>query len=499
MTDRPLKILFVTSEITPFSKTGGLGDISAALPSALSSLGCEVRVLTPRYGFIDRERFGISSDGVASGFALDFRGLSIHGAFGSVNGHADKPEICFVECDPLYDRPGIYVDPFTNRDYIDNDYRFIFLCRSAFELCRIQNWVPDIIHCNDWQTSLIPFYLNGHRTERGWKRARSLVTIHNIAYHGLFAPETVGRIGGAEKYYYPGGPLEFYGHVNFLKGGLEFADNLNTVSPTYAREIQSGYEYGYGLDAVLRARGSHVAGIINGIDVDVWNPSADKHIAAPYDGDSLDLKQVNKRALCDRLGFVYDPQVPVIGMVSRIVAQKGFEILAPVLSDILSTPACMVLLGTGDPHFEHIFREFARLFPDRLVVQIGYDEDLAHAIEAGADMLLMPSKYEPCGLNQMMSMRYGTLPVVRATGGLADTVTDADRDGEHATGFSFFEYQPEALLDATQRAIAAFNRPERWRRIQRNAMAADFSWKHSAKLYLELYGQCLQEPPRVLA
>jgi starch synthase len=498
MSNRGLRVLFVTSEVTPYSKTGGLGDISAALPTALVTLGCDVKVLTPRYGFMDRERFGIASEDHLPKFSVDFKGQSLQGAFSRANGTPGKPTLHLVECDSLYDRLGIYVDPFTNRDFIDNDYRFIFLSRSALELCRLLDWTPDVIHCNDWQTALIPFYLYHSRSAARYARARSLLTIHNIAYHGLFGPETAGRIGGAEKYYFPGGPLEFYGHVNFLKAGLEFADGLNTVSPTYAREIQSSYEFGYGLETVLRARGGQVAGIINGIDVDVWNPATDHFIATRYTADTLDQKWVNKRALCERLGFTFESSVPVIGIISRIVGQKGFEILAPVLDEVLNIPTQVVLLGTGDPHFEHMFREFARIFPDKFAVRIGYDEELAHIIEAGADLLLMPSKYEPCGLNQMMSMRYGTIPVVRATGGLADTVTDADRDGDHATGFSFLDYKPETLLHAVRRAVKAFHHPERWRQLQRNAMAMDFSWNHSAKLYMELYRQDLAKPPRVL-
>lgn len=492
------RILFVSSEVAPFSKTGGLADISAALPRALAQTGCEVRVLTPRYGFINRDEYDLQPLDGASGLRADFRGRSLR--FGlSRAPRRGEVDTYFVECDPLYDRPGVYVDPFTNGDYIDNDYRFILLSRAALHLCRVTGWQPDVIHCHDWQSALAAFLVNRERGKKSFTRTRTLLTIHNIAYHGLFGPESLDRIGdGAARFYFPGGPLEFYGHVSFLKAGLEFADMLNTVSPTYAREIQSSYEFGYGLEAVLRARGDRVVGILNGLDTDVWNPATDAHIAATYDADSLEKKELNKLALCARLGLAYDASVPLLGGVSRIASQKGFEILIPILSEILHLPARLVLLGSGDPQLEHAFHEFARLYPDRVAVSIGYDEGLAHLIEAGADIFLMPSKYEPCGLNQMMSMRYGTLPVVRATGGLADTVVDAD-DPAQGTGFRFEEFRPEALLRAVRRAATMFGNRAQWTALQRNAMAQDFSWAQSARRYRELYDQCLRNPPRVVA
>jgi starch synthase len=492
------RVLFVSSEVTPFSKTGGLADISAALPRALARAGCELRVLTPRYGFISCERFDIRPYERGSMLRAEFRGRPLRYFFSHTASNAGV-ETFFVECDPLYDRPGVYVDPFTNGDYIDNDYRFILLSRAALELCRATGWEPDIIHLQDWQTALAAFFLNRARGSSGFSRTRTVLTVHNIAYHGLFGPESLDRIGdGAARFFYPRGPFEFYGHVNFLKAGLEFADMLNTVSPTYAREIQSSHEFGYGLEAVLRTRGDRVAGILNGLDTEAWNPATDVHIPATYDANSLDKKEHNKRALCARVGLAYDPSVPLLGSVSRIAAQKGFEILVQILSDIFHLPARVVLLGSGDPHLEHVFREVARLHPDEFAVHIGYDEELAHLIEAGADIFLMPSRYEPCGLNQMMSMRYGTLPVVRATGGLADTVSDADVYPQ-GTGFSFREYRPEALLRGVQRAVKRFRDREGWRVLQRNAMAQDFSWEQSAQRYRDLYEQCLQSPPRVVA
>lgn len=496
MSKRALRVLFVTSEIAPFSKTGGLADVSAALPYALQQSGCDVRVLTPRYGFIAPERFAITPVLPPRRLTFEFGDRTLDATVLRRTGAADEPEIHFLENPALYGRLGIYVDPFTQRDYIDNDYRFLTLCRAATALSEGRGWTPQIIHCNDWQTGVVPFYVQRLRGAKKLKNVRSLLTIHNIAYHGLFGAETVPRIGGAERYYAPLGPFEFYGHVNFLKAGLEFADTLNTVSPTYAQEIKSGYDYGYGLESVLSERDDELAGILNGIDTELWNPETDELIEQTYSRESLDKKYINKAALCRMAGLQCAPDVPLIGMVGRIAAQKGFEILVPVLDRLLDLPAAFVLLGSGDAQIAHALQAFARRNPRRAAVHIDYDERWAHAIEAGADLFLMPSKYEPCGLNQMMSMRYGTLPVVRRTGGLADTVIDADADLQNGNGFVFTEYTSTALLGAAARAAAAFRDTARWRAVQRRAMAADFSWKRSARDYIRLYEQCLSRPPR---
>jgi starch synthase len=498
MIDRALKILFVTSEVSPFSKTGGLADVSAALPRALASAGCDVRVLSPRYGVVNRRRFHLVPSSRWQELAVDIRGRQVRVSISTTGTVPGQPEMLFVECDALYERPGLYVDPFTNHDYIDNDYRYILLSRVALLLAERDDWTPDILHCNDWQTALACFYLAQRRAQSELLDVRSLLTIHNIAYHGSFGSETVARIGDAESYYYPGGPFEFYGRVNFLKGGLEFADALNTVSPTYAHEVQSTAEYSYGLDAVLRLRDGDLRGILNGIDTTVWNPAADRFLPVKYGADSLTSKDINKRALCERMNLPFAEDELLIGMVSRIAPQKGFDILIPALGDLLGIPCRIIMLASGDPHFEHVLRECERIFADRFRVFIGYDEELAHLIEAGADVFLMPSKYEPCGLNQMMSMRYGTLPVVRATGGLADTVVDADADPLRGTGFAFTDYRAEELTRAVRRAAAAFQDRQRWQKLQRNAMARDFSWNRSAIAYRELYEECLSKPPRPL-
>ncbi len=490
-----MKVLFVTSEVAPYSKTGGLGDVSSALPLALHRLGCDVRLLTPRYGVIEPERFKLKPHG--QDFAISMKGRTLRAVLLEQN-ELSGPPIYFLNCPVLFDRPGIYVDPFSNRDYLDNDYRYIALARAAMELPRLLDWQPDIFHCNDWQTALVAMYLHDAREHGDFASSRSVMTIHNMAYQGQFSKDSVERLNGAERYFHPGGPLEFYGLVNFLKAGIEFADAVNTVSPTYAKEIQSSFDFGYGLETVLRSRGD-LAGILNGIDVDLWNPETDRWIERTYSAVTIERKVENKKALCALVGLPFDAHLPVLGIVSRIVSQKGFDILIPALTEMLSIPAQFILLGSGDPNDEHVLREIARLYPDRAAVKLGYDEKLSHLIEAGADMFLMPSRFEPCGLNQMMSMRYGTLPVVRATGGLTDTVIDADADPGSGTGFVFEEYSANDLIAAVQRAITAFQNHKRWRQLQQNAMHKDFSWDRSARSYLEQYKKCLKQAPRSVA
>ena len=494
-TDR-LQVLFATSEMTPFSKTGGLADVSSALPAALADAGCSVRVVTPCYGSVDRKRHGITRGSSGSDFAFDVRGRAIKAGFSRWESPPAGLDVFFVECDLFYDRPGIYSDPFTGADYADNDFRYILLAKAAFELCRATDWRPDIFHCNDWQTALIPFLLSQSPHGSAFEDARSVLTIHNIAYHGAFAADAMESLDNANAYLHAGGPFEHQGRVNFLKAGIEFADAVNTVSPTYAREIQTSFEFGCGMETVLRTRADAVVGILNGLDVRAWNPETDPHIAATYTTATLDRKRLNKEALCRQCGLPFEDAIPLIGMISRLTAQKGFEILIPVLAEIMELPCRMVILGSGDSSLSQALREFARKHPDRLGVYVGYHDELAHRIEAGADIFLMPSKYEPCGLNQMMSMRYGTLPVVRATGGLADTVTDADADPERGTGFCFHHYHPQDLLRAVKRAAAAFADRRRWQVIQRTAMARDFSWNRSAEQYIDLYQSCLQRPGR---
>jgi starch synthase len=489
-----MNILHVTSEVAPFSKTGGLGDVSSALPRAQSRLDCDVRVLTPLYSCVSSFVLLKESDLHST--------IQVGGEQYNVSFVQHRPDsgvvIFFLDCPKLYARTGLYMDTVQNRDYGDNDVRFIVLCRAALELCRLTNWIPDIVHGHDWQAGLTPLFLREQTADERFSQTRSAFTIHNMAYQGLFSRNALRYIPEAEKYFSFGGPIEFHGMVSFLKAAIELSDCFNTVSPTYAREIRSRNEYGFGLEDVLSANHARFRGILNGIDTVEWDPEADGKIAVRYSADFVAKKVENKKSLCNRASLSYRRSVPLIGMITRITEQKGFEIIVPIMTEILNLPVQLVVLGTGDPYYEHVMLDFANAFKDQMNVTIAYDDEYAHQIEAGADLFLMPSKYEPCGLNQMMSMRYGTLPIVRATGGLEDSVIDADAYPEYGTGFKFTDYDSTSLMKAIRSAVEAYRHPSRWRKLQRNAMAQDFSWEQSARYYLEMYQEALAKPARVI-
>jgi starch synthase len=391
-------------------------------------------------------------------------------------------EIYFVDCPQYYHRPGVYTSD------ADEDERFILLQHAAFHIMQRYHWAPDVVHANDWPTALMPAML----TERyGWddlfRNTASVLSIHNIAYQGTFHRSGIFKAGLSYSGSSPGGPLEYHGGFSFLKAGVAFADMVSTVSPTYAREIQTP-EYGIGMDGILRTRAGDLFGILNGIDTVAWNPASDPHIAQTYDVDSIDRKEANKIVLADECGLPFWRHVPLVGIVSRLATQKGLALLYPILAPLLESEAIqLVVLGSGERDQEAFFRHAAAHYPDRVHARIGFDEPFAHRIEAGADVFLMPSLYEPCGLNQMYSLRYGTVPVVRKTGGLADTVIDQDESGGQGNGFSFYDFTAEALLATLLRAIATYHVPHTWRGIQQRGMVQDFSWSASAARYVELY------------
>jgi starch synthase len=386
-----------------------------------------------------------------------------------------------------FDRPGLYGEG--GRDYEDNLERFAFFCRAALGWCRQSGWIPDVIHCNDWQTALVPVYLKTVESkDPDLRQVATLLTVHNLAYQGVFPAEKFPATGLPREMFSPAA-LEFWGKVNLLKGGLMFADLLSTVSPTYAHEIQTP-EFGSGLEGVLRERADDLYGILNGADYTVWDPWVDDLIPARYSAADLSGKAVCKAQLQREFGLAMTPDKPLLGVVSRLADQKGLDLIAACLDRIVAAGAQFVLLGTGDPKYEDLFRRAAKSHPSSVGVRIGFDERLAHWIEAGADIFLMPSRYEPSGLNQLYSLRYGTVPVVRRTGGLADSITDATPDaierGE-ATGFVFEEYTADAFWAAVERALAAYRDPEVWSKLVQAGMAADFSWDRAAAGYIDLY------------
>jgi len=497
---RALRVLYVSSEVVPFSKTGGLADVAGALPAALAQAGCDVRVLSPFYGRLLNGDFStvpaaipplsVTIQGQPQPFSLRLLADSPNGAV---------PQY-FVEHAKYYARPALYVDPKTDRDYVDNDERFVLLARGLLEWLRRDAWHPDIIHLNDWQSALVAAYLSLlYRDDPALVHTRTVLSVHNLAYQGLFPAERFPVLGLSPDLFYPTSPFEFWGKVAFLKAGLAYADRLNTVSPTYAREIQEAEEYGCGLEDLLRNRSGDLTGILNGIDEDVWNPATDPLIARTYAVNDLSGKAENKAQLCRRCGLAPARWGrPLIGMISRLAEQKGFDLLAEAAARLFALDVNLVLLGTGDPEFHKLFEKWNRRLAGQFRAYLTFDNELAHQIEAGADMFLMPSRYEPCGLNQMYSLRYGTVPVVRATGGLADTVFDADQHPDVGNGFVFAEYGAKAMLRAVRRAVACFENPARWQTLIRRGMQSDFSWGASARRYVEWYEVALAQGGRTV-
>jgi starch synthase len=476
-----LKALFVTSEIAPWVKTGGLGDVAAALPPALHGMGCDVRILVPRYPAM-REAFPDAEHLVH----LPWMGGHLPAADLFVAQHGDQA-LLLLDCPMLFDRPGNpYLGP-EGRDWLDNHLRFGLLSRVAARLSGAAtplDWRPDILHCHDWQTGLAPYYLR-HYEPGG---AASVMTIHNLAFQGTFQPQLLDELALFASDWHMEG-VEYYGRISFLKAGLAHADAITTVSPTYAREILGETE-GMGMQGLLQARVDRLTGILNGIDTNVWNPATDPHLAAAYDRNHLDAKQANKAALQRETGLAQRDDCPLFGIVSRLTDQKGLDLVAAIGDALARLPVQLVVLGSGDRALEAAYRDLATRHPGQVAVVIGFDEALAHRIEAGADVFLMPSRFEPCGLNQMYSLAYGTPPLVRATGGLADTVVNYSQkslaDGT-ANGFVCHAATPEAILGTAGWAAMAWQDRKRWRQLQRNAMAGDYSWRGPARQYLDLY------------
>jgi len=469
-----VRVLFVTPEIAPWAKTGGLGDVAQSLPRALAAEGAELRLLVPAYPAL-RAAFPHARQ-VAE---LPAPGGSLPAA--RLLEAAGAPPLWLLDCPPLFERPGNPYQTPEHRDWHDNDLRFGLLSRTAAVLGGAASplgWRPDIVHGNDWQCGLAPAYL----AHASGARAATVMTVHNLAYQGLFPRDALEPLALPAASFAADG-LEFYGKLSFLKAGLAYADLLTTVSPTYAREIQ-GPELGFGLEAVLRARAADLFGILNGIDTDVWDPSRDELIAQRYDVERLEDKAVDKAALQRSFGLPESPAAPLAGMAGRLVPQKGADLVIEVADDLVREGMQLAILGTGEPELERALQDLALRHPRHVGVRIAFDEALAHLVEAGADLFLMPSRFEPCGLNQLYSMRYGTPPVVRRTGGLADSVSDE-------TGFLFDAPTPQALREALGRALEVWRTPSAWRALQQNGMRRDFSWHASARAYLDVYRRAL--------
>jgi starch synthase len=484
-----MKILFVSPEGLPFSKTGGLADVVEALPRSLVESGHQVCVLLPRYKGNQAARTVVPSLSIPLGSMMRFPAISEAGTFEGVRYY-------FVDDPEYFQREKLYGDK--SGDYPDNARRFGELSRAAIEFTK-QVWMPDVLHCHDWQAALVPIYLRTlYARDRSLAALPVVFTVHNLGYQGLFPRTTLAEIGLPEDLFRIDA-LEYYGKVNLLKGALIFSDYLTTVSRKYAKEIQTP-EYGCGLEGVIRSRGNRVMGILNGVDYTQWNPETDTNIVATYSAKLMDGKKLCKKDLLSTFQLPAENMArPVIGMVSRFVDQKGFDLIAETAAELMKEDFALVALGNGDAKYEKLFQELAVKYPSRVGVKIAYDNVVAHKIEAGADMFLMPSQYEPCGLNQIYSLRYGTVPVVRATGGLDDTVEAFDAKTGKGTGFKFEAYEGAALVKCIREALAAYSDLRQWRSLQANGMAKDFSWKASAAEYVKLYEAAKQSRIQAVA
>ncbi len=478
----------IASEAQPFSKTGGLADVLGALPAAVARLGWDVTLVTPRYR-------GVTGGTVVERFPVTVGGYTRDAEFFEAP-LGDGARAILVECPDLYHRDALYGAG--SVDYSDNARRFAFLARAALEFAA-RRGAPSVVHAHDWQAGLAPVYLRtlyaGHPVLGG---TPSVLTIHNLAYQGLFEADWLPRLDLPWKLFTLD-ELEYWGRISFLKGGIQHSALITTVSPTYAAEIQTP-EFGFGFDGILRRRAGDLVGILNGIDAAQWDPEHDPFLPQSYDATDLAGKADAKRALLLRYQLPADEAAmarPLVGMISRMVDQKGFDLVAQVTDRLAALDAAFVVLGTGEPRYEQMWRNLAARHPERIGARIGFDEALAHLIEGGADMFFMPSRFEPCGLNQMYSLRYGTVPIVRSVGGLADTVRDYAPRVRGTTGFAFRDYTGEAMLGALARALAVFRDSRRWRSLQAAGMRQDYSWDRSAREYVKIYDRAIRQSPGV--
>ena len=474
-----MRITFAASECVPFSKTGGLADVVGALPKALAASGHEVSVFLPRYRQTKLAHSTTVIPSVTIPFDDRYRFCSV--LEGGIQGGV---KFYFIDYPPFFDREALYGT--SAGDYPDNAERFSLYSRAVLEASKILG-APDVFHCHDWQSALVPILLRSlYAGDPALRHASTVFTIHNMGYQGVFPPDILPLLNLPWDLFTMD-KLEFYGKANFLKGALVASDYITTVSKKYSQEIQTA-EYGFGLEGVLRQRAATVTGILNGVDYNEWSPETDKFIAAHYGPQDLTGKAACKKDLLKDFGIPSsDVKVPVIGIVSRFAAQKGFDLIAQVADRLARENMIVVGLGAGDKEYEELFRRLQQQFPQKFAVKVAYDNAIAHKIEAGADMFLMPSKYEPCGLNQIYSLKYGTVPLVRATGGLDDTIEPFDPRTGKGTGFKFTDYSGEALLQTVRAALAAFADQASWQKLMRNGMAKDFSWNASARDYVRIY------------
>jgi starch synthase len=490
MAKEELNLVLVTTEIVPFSKVGGLADVMGALPGELEKLGLAVSVFTPLYAAIDRASYGIKPEPGMPMLEVRVAGSLERFRVYSCLKPGTGVRMYFIDNDRFYARKGIYTIPETGKSFPDEDARTIFFNRAVIAAIKALDLSPDVIHCNDFHSGLIPAYMNLEESETPrFATAGTVFSIHNLAYQGIFGRDFLQKAGLSQSLFTPMSPFEFWGKVNLMKIAISYSSIISTVSKTYADEITSTDEYGYGLEGVLRSRRNDLVGILNGIDVDVWNPETDPLIPYRFTTSALTAKGQNRDELLKAFALSRNAAGPVIGIVSRLVDQKGFDILAEAFGGIMELGASLVVLGTGQEKYHELYWGFAKKYPKQFGLKLEFNDRLAHLIEAGSDFFLMPSRYEPCGLNQMYSLRYGTIPIVRATGGLVDTIVDLDTAGESGNGFTFQEYSSPALLEAVGRATAFYRDRTSLRKVRKRIMREDHSWRRSAEEYRAMYAR----------
>jgi starch synthase len=475
------KILFVSSEVAPYVSTGGLAYVAGTLPKALFNLGCDIKIVLPKYKSIDDKKFGLSYV-----CELDKGGLLKVSNLPNTN-----INVYFIQNDKYYNRDGLYGTH--DGDYPDNNERFIYFCRIMFEVLKKINFKPDCIHLNDWQCGLIPVYLRLiSEKDDFYKNISTVFTIHNLAYQGIFSKETM-ELAQLPWDLFTFDKLEFWGMFNFMKAGLVFSDLITTVSETYSKEIQNSHEFGMGLEGVLKERSKDIYGIINGIDYDEWNPALDKNLPINYNIASISKKLEVKKYLLNELNMPFNVNTPVIGMVSRLDEQKGIDIFVSAIDDLMRLNVQFIILGNGERKYHELLKMLSEKYPDRISVNLRFDDKLAHKIYAGSDFTLMPSKFEPCGLAQLISFKYGTVPIVRATGGLIDTVKNFNANEGTGSGFTFTDYSAKALVDSIRRALEVYKNKKVFAKLIINNMKLDFSWKSSAEKYIEVYKRAVSK------
>ncbi|MBE7444720.1 MAG: glycogen synthase GlgA [Planctomycetia bacterium] len=487
-----MKVIYLSSEVVPFAKTGGLADIAGAIPKSLQKIGVEMIVFMPFYRVVKENAYPVKKTDIR--FEVRIGGKIKYGFVYKGFLPDSQVPIYFLDNEQYFSRQGLYNYLGTMNDYEDNSERFIFFSQGVLEVVEKLNVFPHILHCNDWQTGLVPVYVKTKYAGKAcFKNTKTILTIHNLAYQGNFGHLDM-NLTGLDWSLFTWKQLEFYGKLSFLKGGIVFSDLITTVSKTYAQEIQTP-EFGEGLDGVLKERANDIYGIINGIDYTIWNPETDKFIIANYGTKNLSGKRLCKKALQGKYNLP-ERDVPVIGMITRLADQKGLDLVVDRFQDFMKVDIQFILLGTGEQRYHEFFQNYAKTHPTKVAVKLSFDERSAHEIEAGADMFLMPSRYEPCGLNQLYSLRYGTVPIVRNTGGLADTIVDVRSkplSNGKANGFSFQAYNSDLLLATIIRAMNLFKDKTQWTNLMKNGMAQDWSWERSAREYATLYKNIVKE------